>query len=338
MGTPDAEGRALFEAAGTQLYEEVLASGGIIAGDPRILTGGELHAAFEQLCEMGLLRLDAEKDTWVGEDPSLVHTRVVAPLTQQGAELLQESSRWTEAFGALSQSWRRAPNTSEGGPFRYLHGGEAINTFLTTVVPEAEDEVLTAQPQAARGGGEVMEHVTAIERSMLERGVSILTLYQHSARRAVATREYVAAVTPLGAEVRTQDEFFNRMIVVDRRIAIIPSPEDMQTALVIREPAIVAYLVDVFMRSWERARPFTSQEASVVKHIADEQRAMTMRMLIEGHSDPVSAKRLGVSPRTYAGYVADLKDEFDAETRFQLGYSLGRLGHWADTDGPGDES
>ena len=80
------------------------------------------------------------------------------------------------------------------------------------------------------------------------------------------------------------------------------------------------------MRSWERARPFTSREASVVKDIADEQRAMTMRMLIEGHSDPVSAKRLGVSPRTYAGYVADLKEEFEAETRFQLGYTLGRLG------------
>jgi hypothetical protein len=40
----------------------------------------------------------------------------------------------------------------------------------------------------------------------------------------------------------------------------------------------------------------------------------------------VSAKRLGVSPRTYAGYVADLKDEFDAETRFQLGYTIGKLG------------
>ena len=53
---------------------------------------------------------------------------------------------------------------------------------------------------------------------------------------------------------------------------------------------------------------------------------MTMRMLIEGHSDPVSAKRLGVSPRTYAGYVADLKAEYDAETRFQLGYTMGRMG------------
>ena len=53
---------------------------------------------------------------------------------------------------------------------------------------------------------------------------------------------------------------------------------------------------------------------------------MTIRMLIEGHADPVSAKRLGVSPRTYAGYVADLKDEYEAETRFQLGYTMGSSG------------
>ena len=53
---------------------------------------------------------------------------------------------------------------------------------------------------------------------------------------------------------------------------------------------------------------------------------MTIRMLIEGHADPASAKRLGVSPRTYAGYIADLKEEFEAETRFQLGYKMGELG------------
>ena len=61
---------------------------------------------------------------------------------------------------------------------------------------------------------------------------------------------------------------------------------------------------------------------------------MTIRMLIEGHADPVSAKRLGVSPRTYAGYVADLKEEYEAETRFQLGYTMGparRLGPRAST-------
>jgi hypothetical protein len=336
VGTQDAGDRALFESVGTSLYDEIVAAGGIVAGEPRIVPGGELHEAFEQLRTMGLVRLDTEKELWVAEDPALVHARVVAPLSQQGATLLQESMRWAEAINTVTQSWRRAPTAAERGPFRYLHG-ESIGTFLSTMGAEAEEEVLTAQPQSGWDTGKGLEESLQMERALLERGVRILTLYQHSARRSTATREYVAALSPLGAEVRTQDEFFNRMIVVDRRTALIPSPDDLSTALAIREPTIVAYLVDVFMRSWERARPFTSQEASVVKHIADEQRAMTMRMLIEGHSDPVSAKRLGVSPRTFAGYVADLKDEFDAETRFQLGYSLGRLGLHADGTAPDED-
>ncbi len=316
------------------LYEEILASGGVVDGDPRVQEGGELHDAFGQLRELGLIRLEAGTSTWVAEDPGLVQARVVAPLSQEGAHLLQESSQWAHDFGALSQAWRRTPGTTEQGPFRYLHGLEAINGFIHTVVEDAESEVLTAQPQTGRDTGRHLESSLQMERTMLERGVRILTLYQHSARRSTITREYVAALSSLGAEVRTQDEFFNRMIVVDRRLAVIPSPDDLNTALAVREPTIVAYFVDVFMRSWERARPFTSQEAAVVKHIADEQRAMTLRMLVEGHSDPVSAKRLGVSPRTFAGYIADLKDEFDAETRFQLGYAIGRLG--VSTEGTGD--
>ena len=334
MGTHDAESRALFESAGAALYEEILTSGGIVDGDPRVQEGGELHAAFAQLRELGLVRLDPANDTWVAEDPGLVQTRVVAPLSQEGAHLLQESAHWAQAFGTLSQTWRRAPRSTEQGPFRYLHG-PAIGDFIISLVEEAEDELLTAQPQSGHDG--FSEDATQTERRLLERGVRVLTLYQHSARRSTATRGYVATLSPLGAEVRTQDEFFNRMIVVDRRVAIIPSPDDLATALAIQEPTIVAYLADVFMRSWERARPFTSQEASVVKHIADEQRAMTMRMLIEGHSDPVSAKRLGVSPRTYAGYIADLKDEFDSETRFQLGYSLGQLGLRGDGTDPAED-
>ena len=152
------------------------------------------------------------------------------------------------------------------------------------------------------------------------------TLYQHSARRHAPTRKYVAEVTAHGAEVRTLDEFFNRMIVIDRRLAIIPGAADLTVAMAIREPGLVTYLVDVFERAWERARPFTNTERSMMHDIAKEQRSMTIRMLIQGHSDPVSAKRLGVSARTFAAYVADLKEEYDAETRFQLGYTMGQAG------------
>jgi hypothetical protein len=36
----------------------------------------------------------------------------------------------------------------------------------------------------------------------------------------------------------------------------------------------------------------------------------------------VSAKRIGVSPRTYASYIAMLKEEYGVQTRFQLGWAM----------------
>jgi DNA-binding NarL/FixJ family response regulator len=93
----------------------------------------------------------------------------------------------------------------------------------------------------------------------------------------------------------------------------------------IKEKSLIAYLVDIFDRSWERARAFTMNGTQTDKSIAADVRAMTIRMLVEGHSDPASAKRLGVSTRTYAAYIAALKEEFGVQTRFQLGHAMGRM-------------
>jgi hypothetical protein len=325
MATYGPDERAVFEDDATKLYEEIAQSGGIAASDYRIDEDGELRKGFDLLVEMGLIMFDSEAELWVPEDPSSVQNRIVSPLSQEAASLLSESSRWSSAFSTLSQSWRRSPHATSRGPFTYLRG-PAIEPFLVNLVGECEEEMLTAQPQTARGDTRALSRAVLRDMALLERGAKMHTLYQHSARRSSVTHKYVAAVTARGAEVRTLDEFFNRMIIVDRRVAVIPNHEDHTVAVAIRESAVVAYLADVFERAWERARPFTNKETSLLKDIASEQRAMTMRMLIEGHADPVSAKRLGVSPRTYAGYVADLKTEYEAETRFQLGYTMGRMG------------
>jgi hypothetical protein len=317
--------RSLFEDDATKLYEEVCQRGQIAASDYRIAEDGELRTAFDLLVEMGLLSFDSEQDGWAPEDPTSVQSRVVSPLSQEAAKLLSESSQWSSAFGNLAQSWRRSPQSSARGPFTYLRGGATINNVLDQLLAECEEELLTAQPEAGRDP-RFLAKAALRDIELLERGATMRTLYQHSARRSSVTHKYVAAVTARGAEVRTLDEFFNRMIVVDRRVALIPNKEEFGVAVAIREPAVLAFLVDVFERSWERGRLFTNRETSLMKDIAAEQRAMTMRMLIEGHSDPVSAKRLGVSPRTYAGYVADLKADYDAQTRFQLGYTMGRMG------------
>jgi len=319
------EQRALLEDAAARLYDAALAHGGLPADDPRISAAGAHRAEFDLLVDLGLLRLDSldEGDArWVAQDPAAGHARVVSPLSQEGARLLQESAEWSRAFTGLTQTWRRAPSSVERGPFTYLREG-AIGAFLTELVSECEREMLTAQLQAGRDP-QALAAAALRDTAMLERGAHMRTLYQHSARRSSVTRQYVDAVTRRGAEVRTLDEFFNRMIVCDRRVAVIPAGEDLSTAVVVREPSVVAYLVDIFERTWERGRTFGCSGTTTLADIADEQRAMTIRMLIAGHPDAVSAKRLGVSPRTYAGYVADLKDEHDAQTRFQLGYRMGR--------------
>ena len=312
--------RDLLRSDAAKLYEEIVTAGGIKDGDPKIAAE---RAAFDLLLGLGLVSPHPEEGVFRAVDPGEVQARVVAPLGQEGARLLDESSQWAQTFGALAQVWRRSPETARG-PFTLVHK-PAIEPFIEGLVAECEDEMLTAQPQAGRDRKRIAAAVR--DTALLERGMRMRTLYQHSARRHAITRNYVAAVTALGAEVRTLDEFFNRMIIIDRRIAVIPAQEDLRSALAIREPSIVAYLADIFERTWERGRPFTmSQETSTMSGIAGEQRAMTIRMLIEGHSDPVSAKRLGVSVRTYAGYVADLKEEYEADTRFQLGYVMGKHG------------
>lgn len=316
--------RILFKEQATPLYEEIVASGGLDAADSRIAKGGKLHAAFELLAEVGLVVKSDDGTTWRAVDPAAVQARVVAPLGQQGAELIAESAHWAQSFNALSQTWRRSPS-AVGAPFAEIRGLATINNYLAALAGDARDEVLTAQPQYRRGIKRLSQ-AGAHEIEALERGVRVRTLYQHAARRGADTRRYVAAVTAAGAEVRTLDEFFNRLLVFDRRIAVIPSHEGLDVAMVISEPSTVVYLVDMFERHWERARPFTSSETSLMRDIAAEQRAMTIRMLLEGRADPAGAKRLGVSPRTYAAYVADLKSEFEVETRFQLGYEMGKRG------------
>ena len=235
------------------------------------------------------------------------------------SQLLAESAAWADTFSALAQAFRRTPAT--GSQTSEIRGLPSINRFLESAVDDAESELLTAQPAGARRAVILQQ---AIDRDVraLERGVQMRTLYQHTARRSKATRDYVEHILDHGAQVRTLDEFFNRLIVIDRRLAIIPGGQP-DVAVAIHDPHLVSYLADIFDRFWERAREYNERGSSSESDIAAEVRQLTVRMLTEGHSDPASAKRVGVSTRTYASYVAALKDEYGVETRFQLGFAMG---------------
>lgn len=316
------EKRRLLEEAAGRVYSNAAAHGHLSVEDPRLQEGGEFHEALDLLLEMGLLIQDDSAKQYLPVDPATVQNRVVVPLSREGADLLLESAQWAETFAELGQTYRRATR-SVTAPITEIRGLTQIDNYLQALVSDCRSELLTAQPYGRRPAEDLARAENRDLRA-LDRGVKMRTLYQHSARQSPATREYVAEVTAHGAEVRTLDEFFRRLIIIDREIAVIPGSENHHFALALRDKSLVEYLVDIFERSWERGRPFTAHEARNEKSIAADVRAMTIRLLVEGHSDPASAKRLGVSTRTYAGYIAALKEEYGVQTRFQLGHAMGK--------------
>jgi hypothetical protein len=98
------EERVLFETVATPLYEETALAGGLKEDDPRIAEGGPLRDALDLLVSLNLLIHDQDNAVYVPVDPSTVQSHVVGPMSQRGAELLNESSEWARAFGDLSQA------------------------------------------------------------------------------------------------------------------------------------------------------------------------------------------------------------------------------------------
>src|SRR5690242_1907633 len=161
-----------------------------------------MRPALDLLVSLNLLVHDRSIRQYVPVDPSTVSSHVVSPMSQQGAELLNESSEWARAFAGLSQSWRRSPSAAARGPITEFRDG-AIGTFIKGAVAEAELELLTAQPQAERDSARVsvaarLSVAAQREIAALDRGVKMRTLYQHSARRHAPTRKWVAEVTGHG--------------------------------------------------------------------------------------------------------------------------------------------
>lgn len=322
QSAPGRAEHALVSEVGATIYQAAVSSGWIDDDDPEYAAGTVARAALLLLADLGLLRFDESARRYHPVDPSAASDQLVVPLAQRGSELLAESARWNDTFAELGQLYR----SSALGMTRSItevHGIEAINAFIDTQLNDCRHGLLTAQPYGRRRAS-TLAQVEQRDVQALERGVQMRTLYQHSARQSQPTREHVAEMSALGAEVRTSDEFFKRLIIFDQHTALIPATENHVVAVAIHDKSVVAYLVDIFERAWDRALPFVVEETDVARTVAGEIRAMTLRMLVEGYSDAASAKRLGISARTYASYIATLKEEYAVQTRFQLGWAMSK--------------
>lgn len=301
----------------------------------------EVAAALHSLTERRLLLpVNGAENRFAAAPPDAACEALIRPLVQRARTARHAAERLR---GELVPVYESGLERRLRQPlFEELPDVASVRRVLDRFAAEARYEVLTSQP----GGGrkvEVLEEAMARTEAMLGRGVRMRTLYQHTAQYNPGTTAYVEIVTDLGAEVRTLGEGFMRMIAFDGEIVVIEQKGNPKAALVVREPSVVSFAVAAFERMWRQADPFPvnhGREQAIL--VSDKTKVDIIRLLVQGESDKVIARRMGMTVRTCQRHIAKIMERLGAKSRVHAGYLLreyeGDLGFSAVAGGDADEA
>ncbi|MFF3380762.1 helix-turn-helix transcriptional regulator [Streptomyces sp. NPDC002680] len=277
------------------------------------------------LMEFALLHPDPDDPNWLRPlPPSVALAQRLNPIEREITERRQLSIELADSFEPFMALTAQA--TAPTHAITVLEGLDRINAALDLATTECRSEMLTVQPSGRR-----LEHTLSQglerDRPLIERGVTIRTLYQHTARYSPETLAYVDQFTDGKVEYRTIDELVERLIICDETVAFIPTRDDRQVALELRHPGLVRYLVKVFEFMWGRAVPLNAGAPyeTAPDGLTEIQHSIA-KLLVEGHVDEAIARRLGMNVRTCRAHIAKLATALGSGSRAQLGYLIAQSG------------
>lgn len=256
--------------------------------------------------------------------PAAALAQRLNPLEREIRDRRRLAVQLTDAFEPfMAITTRSEPATPS---IAVLENDGHIDAAIERATAECKNEILTAQP----GGGRSEDSLTvALQRgqTVLDRGITMRTLYQHTVRHSQGTLAYAARMAEGNVQIRTLEELIDRLMLFDRSVALIPAREDRQVALEIRHPGIVAYLAKVFEHQWSQATPLVDEVpyAPSTNGITGVQRSIA-KLLIEGHVDEAIARRLGMNVRTCRAHIAKIAAALGSGSRAQLGYLIAQSG------------
>jgi DNA-binding NarL/FixJ family response regulator len=117
------------------------------------------------------------------------------------------------------------------------------------------------------------------------------------------------------------------MLVVDRSSAVLPiDPENSSLgAEVVHSQSVVAALVAMFEMAWERAVPLDGEQPTAADAPSAQEIAL-LKLLAQGHTDEVAARKLGLSLRTVRRMTSNVAVKLGARSRFETGVLAARSG------------
>jgi DNA-binding CsgD family transcriptional regulator len=301
---------------GGRLYANALRTGR--------LSRGEAEAA-PCLVELDLLHPDPDDPDWLRPvPPAIALAQRLNPLEHEIAERRRWSIELSEAFEPFMSLGTQLTATTHS--ISVLEGSDRINAALNLATTQCQTEMLTIQPTNRFSERSIVQGLER-DKPLIDRGVRIRTLYQHTVRYDAERLAYVDQLSAGKVEYRTIDELVERLIICDETVAFIPIRDDQQVAMEIRNPGLVRYLVRVFEFMWGRSVQLTAGAPyeTAPDGISEIQHSIA-KLLVEGHVDEAIARRLGMNVRTCRAHIAKLATALGSGSRAQLGYLIAQSG------------
>lgn len=319
---------AALAAETTALSEEAQAAYVLLAHGAGVPPG---HPGIAELLAFGLIlrHPHAPESEFVVRSPADVVAEKRQRIYRAAGAAMKAAEELPQHLQALTMVYQGVETSLRRGAVEYVSGVRDVNARLEEIVSGATEELLTAQPGPRPPA--TLDIALPRDRDALQRGVTMRTLYRRSARAESATAAYVAAVTAIGADVRTLGEEFMRVVIVDRRIAVATDPTELQPgqdpvrALILHDPGVVGFAAATFERDWDRASTWRGGIAGDGLDQLTEQQQDVMARLVTGRGQPQIAQAMEMSPRALGTIIAQIKEIAGVTTLHELCFWWGRL-------------
>jgi DNA-binding NarL/FixJ family response regulator len=294
-----------------------------------------------RLLDRGLVKQDPRTPAGVAPlGPDLVLDALLAEDEARIAQHRQQIARLRAELSALVDDYL-ATRTEVVAAERIerVDGVNAVRLRIEELARQTTQEVLSLHPDAAQST-ESIEASLPLDRRALQRGVTMRAIYLHEIVADDSTWRYVLTLARYGAEIRTSSAVPARLMIIDRRVALVPADQDASggSALVIRGSGIITALIVLFHQCWRSARPLETEQAKVApgtvgeEDTPSERDRLLLRLLSLGLKDEAIARHLGVSIRTVRRHIGEVFERLDASSRFQAGVQAAARGWITDAD------
>ncbi len=258
---------------------------------------------------------------WKGQrGPVLVDPSVALPRLVKAGELaLQRYSDDLDQARTLAttliERHRQALSEPADFPIQQVVGQAAVRDVGERLAASCDAEVLTTVPGAMPTSVDSEE-----DRKLLDRGIRVRKLCLRSVTNDSATSEHLRRLVGAGGQVRTVPSLPVRMSIYDRAVAVVAveSRRSRDEVVVVRGTGILAALCALFDGEWSRAPELDAPSSRDDDGLTDLEHEV-LRLLGDGHTDAVVARKMGVSVRTIRRVIAELAERLGARSRFQIG-------------------